>query len=201
MNWSGEGYLALSAVNVKDGFIDSSIDAHYGSKKLYDKWMKGNELHLGQVIFTTEAPMGNVAQVPDNEGYILSQRVIAFSVIDKIITEDFLATVLSSPTSFNRLSLLSSGGTAKGVSQKTLSMFTVTVPQRVEEQKKISKSIKTISKLITHHQRAHLTIYYKGVVKWLIKLEKPTYLLIIILNGLKFIKKALLEKLRCQNIE
>lgn len=69
MDWSESGYLALSALNVKDGYIDFSQDVHYGNQELYDKWMSGKELHRGQVLFTTEAPMGNVAQVPDNKGY------------------------------------------------------------------------------------------------------------------------------------
>ena len=64
MDWSESGYLALSALNVKDGYIDFSQDVHYGNQALYDKWMSGNELHEGQVLFTTEAPIGNVAQVP-----------------------------------------------------------------------------------------------------------------------------------------
>lgn len=78
MDWDESGYLALSALNVKDGYIDFAQDVHYGSQELYTKWMSGNELHQGQVLFTTEAPMGNVAQIPDNRRYILSQRTIAF---------------------------------------------------------------------------------------------------------------------------
>ena len=73
-NWNEEKseYLALSALNVKKGYIDDTVDAHYGNEELYNIWMKGNELYKGQVLFTTEAPMGNVAQVPDDKPYILS---------------------------------------------------------------------------------------------------------------------------------
>lgn len=79
--------------------------------------MRGNELYKGQVLFTTEAPMGNVAQVPDNKGYILSQRTIAFNSNEKI-TDNFLASLLSSENVYNDLLKLCSGATAKGVSQK-----------------------------------------------------------------------------------
>lgn len=137
MDWSESGYLALSALNVKNGYIDPSADAHYGNQKLYDKWMTGKELYKGQVLFTTEAPMGNVAQIPDNNKYILSQRTIAFDVASDKITNDFLAVLLRSPKSFNELSSLSSGGTAKGVSQRSLSQFKVTLPKSLQEQKKI----------------------------------------------------------------
>ena len=153
MDWSERGYLALSALNVKDGYIDFSQDVHYGDQSLYEKWMTGNELHKGQVLFTTEAPMGNVAQVPDNRPYILSQRTIAFEVNIDLITEDFLATILRTPSVITTLTALSSGGTAKGVSQKTLATVKITIPANLYEQEKLSYMFSEINHLITLHQR------------------------------------------------
>ena len=169
MDWSENGYLALSALNVKDGYIDFSQDVHYGDQTLYDKWMTGNELHKGQVLFTTEAPMGNVAQIPDNRRYILGQRTIAFDVKPDLITENFLATVLRTSTVFASLTALSSGGTAKGVSQKSLAAVDITIPANLNEQELLASIFSNIDNLITLHQR---------------ELEK-----------LKNIKKACLEKM------
>ena len=152
MNWSEEGFLALSALNVKDGYIDFELDANYGDIELYDAWMK-QDLSKGQVVFTTEAPMGNVAQIPDKSKYILSQRVIAFEVAHEKITDDFLATLLKSPKVFDDLTSLATGGTAKGVSQRSLSKLSVKIPQIIEEQNKIAKIICTLNKAITLHQR------------------------------------------------
>lgn len=153
LEWSESGYLALSALNVKNGYIDLSADAHYGDEELYKKWMGGRELKQGQVLFTTEAPMGNVAQVPDNKGYILSQRTIAFDVHENKITNDFLRILLCSPKVFNELSSLSSGGTAKGVSQRSLSQLKVEVPRSLEEQNKIGDFFKQLDDTITLHKR------------------------------------------------
>ncbi|HFD0539811.1 TPA: restriction endonuclease subunit S [Enterococcus faecium] len=153
MDWSVSGYLALSALNVKNGYIDPSVDAHYGNQELYDKWMSGKELYKGQVLFTTEAPMGNVAQVPDNNKYILSQRTIAFELYSDKITDDFLAVLLRSPQSYNKLLSLASGGTAKGVSQKSLSQFIVTLPKDLDEQQKIGSFFKQLDDTIALHQR------------------------------------------------
>ena len=152
MDWSERGYLELSALNVKDGYIDFSQDVHYGNQALYDKWMSGNELHEGQVLFTTEAPMGNVAQVPDNKRYILSQRTIAFDVKENIITEKFLATLLRSTAIFNTLTSLSSGGTAKGVSQKSLAGVDVQIPMNLNEQTLLADYFRNLDHLITLHQ-------------------------------------------------
>ena len=175
MDWNESGYLVLSALNVKDGYIDFSQDVHYGDQALYDKWMSGNELHEGQVLFTTEAPMGNVAQVPDNKRYILSQRTIAFDVKEDVITENFLATLLRSPAVFNTLTSLSSGGTAKGVSQKSLASVDVQIPVDLKEQTLLADYFHSLYNLITLHQR---------------KLEK-----------LKTFKKAMLDKMFPKNGE
>ena len=153
MDWSESGYLALSALNVKNGYIDLSTDAHYGDQELYNKWMVGRELYKGQVLFTTEAPMGNVAQIPDDNKYILSQRTIAFDINQEKITNDFLAILLRSPKSFNELSAMTSGGTAKGVSQKSLSQFKVTLPKNLKEQIKIGNFFKQLEKTITLQER------------------------------------------------
>ncbi len=97
--------------------------------------------------------MGNVAQVPDNRRYILSQRTIAFDVKDNLIAENFLATVLRTPTVFADLTALSSGGTAKGVSQKSLASVEIRLPKDLNEQEKISDTFSNLDNLITLHQR------------------------------------------------
>ncbi|OCG63451.1 restriction endonuclease subunit S [Gilliamella sp. GillExp13] len=153
MDWSECGFLALSALNVKNGYIDFSADAHYGDNNLYLKWMGGNELRKGQVIFTTEAPMGNVAQIPDDNGYILSQRTIAFEVNKSEITDDFLAILLKSPSIYNSLLMMTSGGTAKGVSQKSLSTLKINLPSSITEQTQIGEFFKKLDNLINTQQK------------------------------------------------
>src|SRR5699024_9910793 len=152
MDWSDSGYLALSALNVKNGYIDRTKEAKYGSEELYEKWMGNTPLRKGFVLFTTEAPMGNVALVPDNEGYILSQRTISLDTHKHLMSNLFLATLLRTPTVINRLTSLSSGATAKGVSQKSLSSLKVTVPDTLNEQNSIALLIDLLEKRIILHQ-------------------------------------------------
>lgn len=153
LEWSETGYLALSALNVKDGYIDFNLDPHYGNQELYDKWMSGNELHKKQVLFTTEAPMGNIAQIPDDNKYILSQRTIAFEAKASLIIEDFLAVLLKTPFVFQKLFSFSSGGTAKGISQKSLSNLDFFIPRNLNEQAKIGNYFQKLDKLIDLHQQ------------------------------------------------
>ncbi|NYI26165.1 restriction endonuclease subunit S [Aeriscardovia aeriphila] len=149
MEWTPEPtkYLALSALNVKQGYIDFAVDPHYGNKALYDKWMTGNELYPGEVVITTEAPMGNVAQIPDSEPYILSQRVIAFIPQGDLVSDDYLACLLRSPQVQNQLRILATGGTAQGISQRSLTRVKVTIPS-LPEQHKIASCLSSADALI-----------------------------------------------------
>lgn len=153
MDWSDSGHLALSANSVKNGFIDFSRDVHYGNDELYSKWMTGRELHEGQVLFTTEAPMGNVARVPDSRKYILSQRVIAFDLKLQSVEESFFAVVLRSPWVFDQLTSLSSGGTAQGISQRSLEQVRIAIPNNLDEQVAVASVFSELDDVIFHEQQ------------------------------------------------
>jgi len=94
-----------------------------------------------------------VTQVPDNNKYILSQRTVAFEADREIIVNDFLATILSAPTIQKQLKSLASGGTAQGISQKSLKNLNVKIPTKLEEQEDISNLIRLLSNIITLQQQ------------------------------------------------
>lgn len=149
LSWSRNGnYRALSALNVKNGFIDKNIDVHFGNYDLYKKWMGKTELKKGDILFTTEAPMGNIAIIKDNEKYILSQRTIAFRVNEKNINSLFLLYRLNTVSVKNKLMSLSTGGTAQGISQKNLSYLFISISNSLDEQKRIGNILAKVNHLI-----------------------------------------------------
>lgn len=107
-------------------------------------------LKLGQVILTTEAPVGNVAQIKEKKHYILSQRVIAFET-DKNLLDDFLYFLLQRNNS--TLLRYSTGGTAKGISQKSLKQVKINLTPNISEQKQISQLLNVVKNLITLYDR------------------------------------------------
>lgn len=112
-------YRALSALNVKMGKIDYSAETKYGTKELYEKWMTRGDLHKNDILFTMEAPLGNVALVPDDCNiYILSQRVVALKPKTEF-DNMYLYYFLMSQIFQNFLYSNATGSTAKGISQKT----------------------------------------------------------------------------------
>ena len=154
LSWSNNGkYRALSAINVKNGFIDKNIDVHFGNYDLYKKWMGNTELEKGDILFTTEAPMGNIAIIRDDEKYILSQRTIAFRVNAKNINGSFLLYRLNTVSTKNKLMRLSTGGTAQGISQKNLSYLIISVSNSIKEQQKIGDFFSKLDKLLDLQQQ------------------------------------------------
>lgn len=155
MNWNHEltGYLALSAINVKNGYIDKSVETHYAGKQLYKKWMGSQKLDKGDVLLTTEAPVGNVALVPDDNGYVLSQRTIAFKLASNRMYNLFWLQYLQSPTFKIHMMAVSSGGTAKGISQKSLKRMQTIIPSEIKEQKLIGSTLTSLDNLIAANER------------------------------------------------
>lgn len=74
---TSSGIFLVTAKNIKDGYIDYNVSKEYISPDDYDEVMHRGKPKIGDVLITTEAPCGNVAQV-DNENIALAQRVIKY---------------------------------------------------------------------------------------------------------------------------
>ena len=135
---------ALSAKNVEMGRINLDKETYYGSPKLYQKWMSKGECEFRDIIMTMEAPLGNIAQIPDNKKYILSQRVVLLKVNKKDVVKDYLAQFLRSERFRVQLNKYASGTTSKGIQQSSLKKLNVGVPTSLEEQKKIATFLSNI---------------------------------------------------------
>lgn len=150
MDWGNGTILALSANNVKMGRIDFNLESYYASNELYEKWMGGNELSKGDLVMTMEAPLGNIAQIPDDEKYILSQRVVALKTNDNIDNE-FMKYMLMSNNVQNQLDTLSTGTTAKGINQKNLSKVLIALP-KIEEQRNIALILSVLDEKVKQYK-------------------------------------------------
>lgn len=136
-----EGIMLLTARNIKVGYIDYNISNEYISPDDYSSIMSRGLPEIGDVLFTTEAPMGNVAQV-DKVHIALAQRVIKFSAKTNIITNDYLKFYFLSEKFQKLLDEKSTGGTAKGIKGSTLHKMILVIPP-LPEQEKIAQILST----------------------------------------------------------
>ncbi|MCX6685051.1 MAG: restriction endonuclease subunit S [Methanoregula sp.] len=132
MEWGGGTIPALSANNVVMGGIDFNKETNWGSEELYKKWMNKGKSSMGDVIMTLEAPLGNVAQIPDNKKYILSQRVVLFKT-KEFIDNLFFKYLLMSNLFQRAIVIDSTGTTATGIQQKKLLKIKLPIPPKNEQ--------------------------------------------------------------------
>ena len=83
LDWVEEGILAISAKNVKNRKLHNLKNVHIGSEELYDIWMK-DKLQYGDVLLTSEAPLGETALLLNQNKFILSQRLFALRAGENI---------------------------------------------------------------------------------------------------------------------
>ncbi|HAS8108481.1 TPA: restriction endonuclease subunit S [Vibrio vulnificus] len=146
MEWGNGSIKALSANNVKQGYIDFKRECYLASEELYEAWMTKGDCSKDDIVFTMEAPLGNVALIPDDSKYILSQRVILLKP-NKLVDSKYLFHFMSSDSFQNELNANATGSTAKGIKQTRLVKLKVTLPPLLEQQK-IAEILSTVDEKI-----------------------------------------------------
>ena len=72
-----EGTFLVTAKNIKDGKICYELSKEYVREADYEEIMHRGIPQIGDILFTTEAPLGQVANV-DRTDIALAQRIIKF---------------------------------------------------------------------------------------------------------------------------
>ena len=145
------GLPFITAKNVKMHKM-SLEPREYISKETYDKVMVRGFPKEGDVVFTTEAPLGNVCRIPhfDTEFYI-GQRIVTLQ------TEKLIPTYLEyavSTEEFKRKYMgKSSGSTVTGIRVRLLEQLTIPVPP-LELQKQFGVFVEQVDKSIVEVQKS-----------------------------------------------
>ncbi|MGB7430403.1 MAG: restriction endonuclease subunit S [Microcoleaceae cyanobacterium] len=141
------GIFLVTARNIRDGWIDYEVSKEYISEADYDKVMRRGQPKIGDVIITTEAPLGNVATV-DNENIALAQRVIKYRAKDNNLTQNYLKYYLLSEKFQRLLYDNSSGSTAQGIKGSILHTLPI-ILSTSKEQKAIAQTLSDMDAEIT----------------------------------------------------
>lgn len=131
------GIFLVTAKNIKKGFIDYNSSKEYVSSQSYDEVMKRGKPQIGDVLLTTEAPLGNVAQV-DKQNIALAQRVIKFRGKEKLLDNTFLKYIFLSEGFQTLLRNKAIGTTVLGIQGKVLHKLVLYISRDLKEQKKIA---------------------------------------------------------------
>lgn len=138
------GIPLITAKNVRMGYLDYTIKDFISQEEYFARQSRGIS-RKGDLLFTTEAPLGNVA-LADLEEYSAGQRVITFQQYpDGInINNKFYLWYLMSPNFQKNIRDLATGLTAQGIKAKILKDIVVYYPS-IDEQNNIANTLDTLS--------------------------------------------------------
>lgn len=143
-----EGVFLVTARNIKNGIIDYSLSQEYVAFKDYDEIMSRGIPVLGDVLFTTEAPLGEVAQI-DNVNIALAQRIIKFRGKKDILDNTYLKYFILSQEFQDSLMTFATGSTALGIKAERIGYLQQCIPP-IHEQTQIANFLDHETAKIDH---------------------------------------------------
>lgn len=129
-----DGLFLVTARNVKNGKINYSLSEEYVDYVEAKKLLLRGSLKIGDVLFTTEAPLGEVANI-DRTDIALAQRIIKFSGINSIVDNYYLKYWIFSNTFQSILKTFATGSTVVGIKGSKIRLLNIILPSLYEQNK------------------------------------------------------------------
>lgn len=132
-DWVKDGIIALSAKIVKDGRLINIDNANKVSPEMYERWMP-IKLEEGDILMTSEAPLGEFYFILIDTEYCLSQRLFAIRANKKYVLPTYLYQELSIGHGYSQIIGSQSGSTVFGIRQDELRKINIVVPDKEIQQ-------------------------------------------------------------------
>lgn len=150
------GIPVLSAKHVKTDVLVELDSMRYASTEMYKKWM-AVEVQEGDIVLTSEAPMGEVFYINDETKYVLGQRVFGLRPNPELINPRYLAAWLASAEGQNKIAARASGSTVQGIRQSELLKLEVDLPSK-EDQERIANIKFSLTDKVNLNRRINQTL-------------------------------------------
>jgi type I restriction enzyme, S subunit len=131
------GTRLITAKNVRMGYLREA-PLEYIADEDYDGWMTRGIPEHGDLLFTTEAPLGNVAQLLTTERVALAQRIITLHPVTSLHSA-YLKVALISPLLQQAIRNNATGTTAQGIKAAKLKLIHVPLPPLAEQKRIVAK--------------------------------------------------------------
>jgi len=114
-------------------------------EKDYESWMRRGFPEEGDVVFTTEAPLGEVAQL-DERRVALAQRLVVLRGKPSVLNNAFLKHVLTAPEVKSQINARATGSTVRGIRQSELRKVMLPAPP-IQLQREFARRVSAVEKL------------------------------------------------------
>lgn len=122
----------------------------------YESWMVRGIPQISDIVVTTEAPLGEVAQIK-NANVALAQRIVTLRGKVDFLENDFLLFLMQSDFVQNQLEARATGSTVKGIKQSELRKIILPIPP-IAEQKCIGKILSDLDDKIHLNNQINQTL-------------------------------------------
>ena len=143
-----QGIPLVTAKIVKDNVIQTPTE--FIAEDFYDEWMRRGIPQKGDVVFTTEAPLGDIAQIKTEEKLAFAQRIIILQGEKDWLDNDFLFYSLQYEPMRERIQARSTGTTVVGIKAAELRQVEIDLPD-LATQRSISITLRALDDKIANN--------------------------------------------------
>jgi type I restriction enzyme S subunit len=181
--WTDDGFIVTRNQNIKNGVLDLSSPS-FTNKEDYLKRIKRASPQTGDIIFTREAPMGDVCLIPEGLQCCLGQRQVLLRPKDSVCGK-YLFWALQSPFVQNQISW--NEGTGSTVSNVRIPVLkALNIPRILGHEESIAKVLSDVADKIQLNRETNQTLEQvaQAIFKcWFVEFEPTRAKIAAKLNG------------------
>ncbi|MBI5647503.1 MAG: restriction endonuclease subunit S [Ignavibacteriae bacterium] len=151
---TSSGIRLITAKNVKMGYVQES-PMEFIAADNYQSWMTRGIPKKGDILFTTEAPLANVAQLDTDGKVAFAQRIIIMQPNAEKLDCTFLKYLLLSQPVQERIRTKGTGATVQGIKASLLKTIEISFPKILADQKQIVAKLDALSEETQHLARIY----------------------------------------------
>lgn len=153
--WTDSGVIVLRNQNIRDGQLDLSSPS-YTDEAGFESRIKRAVPQVGDIVFTREAPMGEVCLIPDGLKCCLGQRQVLLRP-KKEVSGQYLYWALQSPFVQHQISW--NEGTGTTVSNVRIPVLkALNIPRQGNSEDYIAKILSSLAEKIQINQQINQTL-------------------------------------------
>ena len=145
--WLDQGIRVIRNFNLKNGTLDFT-DSYFVDKETYEDRIKRIVPDANDIIFSREAPIGNVAIIPEGLKCCLGQRLVLLRANTQIVNPHYLLyCLMSNSTQYQIEQVNKSGSIVSNFNISDLKKLLLPIVE-IDRQNKIVNCLSTIDKKI-----------------------------------------------------
>ena len=133
---TSNGIPLVTAKIIKNSMIQEPQE--FIAENYYNEWMRRGIPQKGDVIFTTEAPLGEVARIKTDDKLAFAQRIIVLEPNTQQLNAGYLFYALQDIVLKNRIAARATGTTVIGIKAAELKKVEIDLPP-LQQQEKIAE--------------------------------------------------------------